>query len=293
MKKRPAILMALLCLAPALIILFTFQIYPAIKIFFMSTYTEYNYMKHIVYKVGGDNFVTLFSDPKFLLALKNTIILALCVVPLSILLALFFSLLLAEKSPLKDFIRSIYFLPFVTSTIAISAVWRWIFHSKAGLLNYFLGFFGVQPIQWLTNPKWAMVSLIILSVWKSLGYNILIFVVGLRNIDERYYLAARLDGASRFQIIRRITLPLLSPSIFFVSITSLISSFKVFQEVYSLFAKSAGPLDSCLTVVYYIYDSLTNQYLYGLSAAASVVLFLIILLVTILQLRIGKKRVNY
>lgn len=293
LKKKSQAPLALLCLLPALIILTVFQIYPSLKVFIMSSYTKFNYLRHEVHEYGIGNFVTLFRDPNFVKALRNTLLLVLTVVPVSILFSLLIALSLAQNTRIRNLVRGIYFLPFVTSTVAVSAVWRWIFHSKYGLLNYFLGLFGGRPIKWLSDPRWSFIALAILCVWKSLGYNILILVTGLRNIDEKYIQAARVDGASAFAIKRSIILPLLTPSLFLVSVTSLISSFKTFQEVYALFHKTPGPLKSCLTMVYYIYDNISNKYLFGLASAASVVLFLIVLGVTVLQLRVGKRFVHY
>lgn len=292
-KEINNILKGLFYLFPSLIIIGTFQIYPSIKVFLLSTYTEYNYMKHIVLNKGIDNFINIFNDPNFIISIKNTLILVVCIVPLSIIVSLFLSLLMYKKTKFRDFIRSIYFLPFITSTVAISVVWRWIFNSKTGILNYLLSLFNIKPINWLTDPQWAMVALVILSVWKTMGYNILILVTGLRSIDEKYYQAARVDGATERIIVRTITIPLLSPSLLFVSITSMIGAFKVFQEVYALFNKTPGPLKSCLTMVYYIYDKLINHYSYGMAAAASVVLFIIILIITFLQWIIMKRKVFY
>ncbi|ABR47910.1 binding-protein-dependent transport systems inner membrane component [Alkaliphilus metalliredigens QYMF] len=283
----------ILYLLPAMVILGVFQIYPIIKVFLMSFYTQYNYFQHIVFEYGVGNYIQLATDPKFILALKNTSIFVFGVVPTSMILALFFAALLNSKVRLKKFFRNIYFLPFVTSTVAISMVWRWIFHSKHGILNYGLGFLGIDLIPWLIDPDWSMVSLIILSVWKTLGYNILILLTGLQNIDEQYYMASKIDGANSWKRFTRVTIPLLSPTLFFVSITSLIGSFKVFSEVYALFEKRPGPLNSALTMVYYIYDKMTNQFSYGVAAAASVVLFIIILTITMIQFLIGKRFVHY
>ncbi|MGF7060683.1 carbohydrate ABC transporter permease [Brassicibacter mesophilus] len=280
-------------LAPALLVLSIFHIYPIAKALAMSFYTRYNYFKHIVFEYGFDNYISLFNDDNFILAMKNTFIFVIGVVPISIMLSTLIALLLNSNIHFKSFFRSIYFLPFVTSTVAISSVWRWIFHSQYGILNYFLGIFGIEPIKWLIDPKWAMVSLIILSVWKTLGYNILIILTGLQNIDTQYYGAAKVDAANTWNRFIYITLPLLSPTIFFVTITSLIGAFKVFSEVYALFNKMPGPVNSCLTMVYYIYDKLANQFSYGIASTASVVLFAIILVVTLIQLYIGKKMVHY
>lgn len=296
MKKSKEIknfLKGMLYLAPTFIILGIFQIYPIIKALAMSFYTKYNYFKHIVFEYGLDNYISIFKDDNFILAMKNTFIFVLGVVPLSIIIATFLAMILNSNILFKRFFNSVLFLPFVTSTVAVSAVWRWIFHSEYGILNHFLGLFGVDPIKWLIDPKWAMVSLIILSIWKTLGYNILIILTGLQNIDNQYYNAAKIDSANSWNRFIHITLPLLSPTIFFVMITSLIGAFKVFSEVYALFHKMPGPVNSCLTMVYYIYDKLANQFSYGIASAASVVLFAIILVITIVQLYIGRKMVHY
>ncbi|MDY0235293.1 MAG: sugar ABC transporter permease [Gudongella sp.] len=286
-------LIGMIYLLPALVILVTFQIYPIFKALLMSFYTKYNYFKHIVFEYGFDNYINLFKDEKFILALQNTFIFVIGVVPASIIISIFIATLLNSKIQFKNLFRNIYFLPFVTSTTAIAMVWRWIYHSQYGLLNYFLSLIGIDPIQWLIDPNWSMIALIILSIWKTLGYNILIILTGLQNVDEQYNNAAKIDGAKAWKRFTRITFPLISPTIFFVSITSLIGSFKVFGEVYILFDKMPGPLNSCLTMVYYIYDKLAVKYSYGMASAASVVLFLIILAITLIQFIISKKWVHY
>ncbi|MBE3594764.1 MAG: sugar ABC transporter permease [Candidatus Carbobacillus altaicus] len=292
-KSLATTLKALLYLAPALIILVVFNIYPIITSFLMSLYTDYDYYHDIVYRYGFDNFLFLLQDEDFHLALRNTFIFVLGVVPASITLSLFIALLLNTNIKLRGFFRTIYFIPFVTSVVAISIVWRWIFHTEYGLLNYFLSWFGVSPIKWLTDPKWAMPSLIILAIWKGLGYNIVIFLAGLQNIPEHYYLAARIDRASRWQRFWNITWPLLSPTTFFVSIISVIGSFKVFDEIYALFDGRPGPVRSALTVVYYIFEKFYREQEYAVASAAAYVLFLIVFILTLLQLYIGKKRVHY
>ncbi len=279
----------ILYLLPAIVILGMFNFYPTIKVFLMSTYTSYNYFKHEVFEYGIGNYITLYNDPDFLLAIKNTWTFVLVMVPISIGIALLISVAIMKNKKINSFIQSVYFLPFVTSTVAVSAVWRWMFHSKYGLFNYFLQLLGIDPIAWLTDPDYAMTALIILCIWKTLGYNILILLTGLRNISKDYYNAAKVDGAGPFQTFFHITLPLLTPTIFFVTMTSLIGAFKVFSEVYSLFHKSPGPVNSCLTMVYFIYDRLVNQHSYGLAAAGSVVLFLMILGITLIQFWVNKK----
>lgn len=283
MKKSYSFLKAVLYILPACIILFIFTLYPAVKVFLMSFYTKYNYFRHQVYEYGFGNFTALFNDPVFITAILNTIKFVLLTVPLAIILPLVISTLLVKNNKIHTLIRNVYFLPFITSTVAVAVVFRWMFHSRYGLINYFLSFFGIEPIAWLTDPKYAMSALVILCVWKTLGYNILIILTGLRNIPQSYYDAAKIDGASNIKIFFKITVPLLLPTLFFVVTTSLIGAFKVFSEVYALFHRSAGPVNSCMTMVYYIYDKLVNQFSYGIAAAASLILFLIILTFTALS----------
>lgn len=286
-------LKAYLYLAPMLVILLTFNIYPIFKSLAMSFYTEYNFFQDIVNEYGLGNFHELFVDPNFHTALKNTFIFVLGVVPVSIALSLFIAILLNRIKTLSAFFRTIYFLPFVTSTVAISLVWNWIYHTRFGLMNYFLSWFGINPIEWLTSPDYAMLGLIIMSVWKGLGFNIILFLVGLNNIDESYYAAAKVDGANKRRQFWNITLPLLSPTTFLVSVMGIINNFKVFDEVYAMFQGRPGPGNSALTVVYYIYEKFYTEFNYGLAAAAGVVLFLIILLVTVAQLAYNRKFVHY
>ncbi|TYR73441.1 sugar ABC transporter permease [Rossellomorea vietnamensis] len=288
-----ATLKALLYLLPALLILGVFNIYPIIKSFLMSFYTDYDYFKDIVNEYGLDNFTYIFSDPEFWQSMKNTIIFVLGVVPLSIIISLGIAILLNSNIKFKGLFRTIYFIPFVTSVVAVSIVWRWIFHTNYGILNFFLGWFGISPIEWLTDPTWAMPALIILSIWKGLGYNIVIFLAGLQTINQQYYLAARIDGASPWNRFLAITVPLLSPTTFFISIVSIINSFKVFDEVFALFDGKPGPAYSAQTVVYYIFEKFYNEWEFGIASAAAYVLFLVIFIFTLVQLYIGKRKVTY
>ncbi|MBO0575914.1 sugar ABC transporter permease [Clostridium botulinum] len=292
-KNLKSFVKGIMYIAPAFVLLLIFNIYPIIKSFDMSFYTRYNYYKDIVYARGLHNFYYIFSDKEFLIAMKNTFIYVLYAMPISIILSLIIAILLNLNIKFRGFFRTVYFIPFITSTVAISMVWRWMYHADHGIINYLLRIIGLSPVKWLSDPKWAMPSLIILSVWKSLGYNIVIFLAGLQNIDEQYNLAAKLDGANKWGRIKNITVPLLSPTIFFVCIMTLISSFKVFGEIFALFDKQPGPLNTCLTMVYYIYNKFYNQYQYGIASAAVFVLFIIISLFNFIQFYIGKKKVEY
>ncbi|MCI3922811.1 sugar ABC transporter permease [Paenibacillus sp. TRM 82003] len=296
MQQKPTPLStakALLYLLPALVLIVAFNVYPIVTSLAMSFYTDYDYFKGIVYEYGFDNFVYLWNDPKFWVSIRNTFIFVLGVVPLSMAISMAVALLLNMNLKLRGLFRTIYFLPFVTSVVAVSTVWRWIYHTEYGVMNYALGAFGVDPIKWLTDPAWAMPSLILMCVWKGLGYNIIIFLAGLQNIDKQYYLAARVDGAPMWERFKHVTVPLLSPTTFFITIISVINSFKVFDEIYALFGNKPGPVDSALTVVYYIFEKFYAEWDFGVASAAAYVLFVVIFLFTIIQLYVGKKNVHY
>ncbi|KAB8129535.1 sugar ABC transporter permease [Gracilibacillus oryzae] len=286
-------LRAFLYLLPALLILIVFNIYPIIKSFLMSLYTDYDFYNDVVYEYGLSNFSDIFQDPNFIKAIVNTTVFVIGVVPVSIVLSLAIAIMLNSKIKALSFFRTIYFLPFVTSVVAVAIVWGWIFHSDYGLLNYFLGFFGIDPIEWLTDPTYSMPALIILSVWKGLGFNIIIFLAGLQNINKQYYLAAQVDGASAWHRFLSVTIPLLSPTMFFISIISIINAFKVFDEIFALFNGRPGPANSTLTVVYYVYQKFYEEWEFGLASAAAFVLFIIVFLFTLIQLSLGKKFVHY
>ena len=274
---------ALLYILPMLLVIGIFTIYPILKSIDMSFYTRYNIFSGVVEERGIDNFLTIFSDPKFYLALKNTSVYVLWVVPCSLVISLIIAVLLNQIPWIKGFFRTVYFLPFVTSTVAISIVWSWLYHSKYGLINFFLGFFGIEAMTWLNSPKLAMPAVIIMAIWKGLGFNILLLLVGLGNIDETYFKAAKVDGANGLQRFFRITLPLLRPTLFLLTVVGVINSFKVFDEVFALFGGRPGPAGSATTLVYYLYRKFYEQYDYGMAAATGMVLFGIVLLLTIIQ----------
>lgn len=282
-------LQALLYLAPMLIIVGTFSIYPAIKAFIMSFYLDYNLFTGEIDGLGLDNFRYIFADADFHLAMKNTFVFVAFVVPISIILSLIIAMMINKIKFLQGFFQSVYFLPLVTSTVAVSIVWSWLYHSQYGLINYGLNLLGIDSISWLGNPDYAMPAIIIMSIWKSLGLNILLFLVGLNAINDTYYKAAKIDGASSWQRFKNITVPLLGPTIFLVSINALINNFKVFDEVYALFSGQPGPGKSTLTVVYYLYEKFYEEFNYGVASAAGVFLFLVILVFTLIQMVIRQK----
>ncbi len=196
--------------------------------------------------------------------------------------ALGIALLLNHIKRLANSFRAIYFLPFVTSTVAIALVWNWIFHSNYGLLNQVLKLFGLSAINWLNDPRYSLIALIIICIWRGLGFNIILFLAGLNNIDQRYYKAASIDGASHWQKFTNVTVPLLAPMTILITVNAIIASFKVFDQVFALFHGTAGPANADLTMMYYLYQKFYVENQYAIAAASGIILFGFIAIVTVL-----------
>ncbi|WP_343338373.1 Lactose transport system permease protein LacF [Terrisporobacter petrolearius] len=283
-------LRAFFYLLPALIIIVMFQFYPIIKSFLMGFYTDFDYLTNSVYEVGIDNFVHVSEDISFHKAIINTCIYAFIATPLGIIIALIFALILNSNIKFKKLFTNVFFLPFVTSTTAVAVVFRWMLNKDFGIVNAFLDVLGMGKVSWLMDPNMTIPILVVLSIWKGLGYKIIIFLASLQNIDSRYNMAGRIDGASKFQRICHITIPILKPTILFLTTISLIESFKLFDEIYVLYGKKSGPLESGLTIVYYIFDKFYSHWEFSIASAAAFILFLIILIFTILQFIITRRK---
>ncbi len=272
-------------LAPVLIIMLVFTAYPLVRAFIMSFYEDYNAVNGTYSGINIENYRALFASSDFRTALANTTIYVLFVVPLSVIISLLIANLLNSHIKFQGLFQTLYFLPYVTSVIAIGVVWRWILHSQYGLLNGILNFFGIESIGWLTDRRYSMASLIIFAVWKSLAFNIMIFLAALQGISPDLYSAARVDSTPRWRVFFRITVPAMGPIIAYAFIMGIINAFKVYNEVYALFNGAAGPngYNSAITIVFYIYDQFYNNKKYGIAAAGSVVLFLLIMVFTMIQ----------
>ncbi|HJA89630.1 MAG TPA: sugar ABC transporter permease [Candidatus Jeotgalibaca merdavium] len=279
-------LKAWLFLLPALAVIMLFSIYPLFRSFFMSfqkgTLVNPQY-------AGLENYQRVLTDPVFYRALGNTGLFAFTVVPIGLLLSLIVAWIIFEKVKHKSFFETIFFLPYVTSTIAIGIVFRYFFNGSYGIVNYVLGLFGIPGLNWLDDVSLSMPTLIIFGVWTSLAFNIIILLAGLRNIDEEHYKIAKMFGADNWEIFRRITFPQLVPTITFLLTVNLISSFKVYTQVYALFNGQPGIAKSATTAVFYIYDKFHIAGRPGLAMAATVILFLLILLVTFIQNQLLKR----
>lgn len=242
--------------------------------------------------VGFQNYSKLLGNDLFFKTFINTAYYTLLSVPLGLIVSLSLALALNTNIRFRNVYRLIFFLPVLTMPVAIAIVWRWIYHPEFGLLNQFLGVFGIAPIRWLNDAKWAMPALVLMSIWMSSGYGMIIFLAGLQNIPREYYEAAQVDGASTWARFRFITLPLLTPTIFFNLVTSIIGSFQVFDIVYTMTPRG-GPLNTTRTLVYAIYDDGFHSFRMGTAASEAWILFLIILVLTIINLRAQKYWVHY
>ncbi|MBN1858884.1 sugar ABC transporter permease [Candidatus Bipolaricaulota bacterium] len=284
---------AYIYLLPALIILGIFTFYPFFSTFRLSLY-RVSFTNFPGTYVGLDHFRYIFGDRYFWRALWNTLIIVGTSVPITLLLALVVANLLNKSLRFRTFARTSFFLSYITPMVAVIMVWQLMYNESFGLINYLIGLIGVDRIAWLNSPQYALPAVIILSIWRYVGYQAIILLAGMQGIDQMYYEAAKIDGASGFQVWRKITVPLLTPQIFFLLIISMIGSFKMFTEVYVLFTGTSGPLKSAETLVYYIMRQgffFTPHY--GRAAAASIVLFAIIFIVTLFQMQVAKKRVHY
>jgi multiple sugar transport system permease protein len=279
-------------LMPAFSAIFVFFFLPVLGAFCMS-FTDLDiYALGDLSKVrfiGFSNYSRLFEDPLFWKSLKNTFYFVLVAGPLSICVSLSAALLLNSKLVrFKGMFRLTYFMPVVTTLVAVAIVWRFIYHPKFGILNYLLSFTGLNPIDWLGDPNWAMPAIILMSIWKSFGYNMIIFIAGLQNIPVYLYEAAVIEGADRWQQFKSITLPMLAPTTIFVSIITMIGFFQLFAEPYIM--TQGGPLNKTLSIVLYMYQEGFRWWNMGYSAAIAFVLFFIILLGTLIQFKIKQIR---
>jgi multiple sugar transport system permease protein len=237
--------------------------------------------------VGLGNYAQVLSNPMFWKALGNTFYFVLVGGPLSVAASLAAAMLVSSRlTRFQAVFRSIYFLPVVTTLVAVAIVWRYLYHPQYGLLNWVLGGLGLPAVDWLGDPRWAMPAIILLAVWKNFGYNMLIFVAGLQAIPDELYEAAHLDGAGWWQRFRWITLPGLAPTFLFVGVMTMLGSFQIFAEPYVM--TQGGPLKSTTTVVLLMYEEGFRWWRMGLAAAIAFILFVIMLIGTLLQLRLRK-----
>lgn len=283
--KTKRYLFCYLALLPVVALFIWLRVIPAASTINLS-FHNWNLIRPNKPFIGLTNFINLFNDRLFLMSLKNTVIFAFATVIFGMLLAMPLALALNRPKKLSGFYQSVYFLPVITPMVPIAVIFKWIYDPGYGLLNYFLSFFGVDPIGWLMYPSLALASIIVMCIWKNLGYHMLMLLVGLKNISVQYYEAAAIDGANKWQIFWRITLPLLKPILLYVFITTSIEGFNIFTPVYVMTTGSQGaPGNAVRTLVYNIYEEGFRYFKMGYASAQAVVLLLLVLAVTMLQFR--------
>ena len=278
--------------APALIVIGVFFVLPVLAALIVS-FTDFD-----IYSladignlrfIGLRNYVRLLETPLFWHALGNTLYFVVVGVPLSIGASLAAALLLnSPQARATSFFRTALFTPVVTTLVAVAVIWRYLLSTRYGLINYALGRLGIAPVDWLGDPHWAMSAIILFAVWKSFGYNMVILLAGLQSIPQELYEAARIDGASRVQQFRYITLPSLAPILLMVSILTIAGHFQLFAEPYVM--TQGGPLQSTVSVLYFMYEEGFKWWNLGSASAVAFVLFLFIFAVTVVQLRLAPPR---
>ncbi len=286
-------LQALAFMSPFLFGMIIFWVYPFINVMMISLKEGYSILTSNFNAYGFGNYQMIFNDVHFVSGLMNTGKYVLFVVPISTLIALLIATLLNNKIKFQGFFQTCYFLPLVTSVTAIGLVWRWIYNFDYGLLNYLLSLFGVGAINWLNNPNYNLVALVIYGVWAQLPYTIILLLAGLQNINPQYYTAAKADGAKTTFIFFRITVPLLAPTLGLTIIVNTIFSSQVFTELFPLFNGKPGAAYSLYTVVYYLYEKFYVKWDLGPAAASAMILFAIILIFTIIQMIIQRRWKHY
>lgn len=271
-------------LVPTLVFFLVFQYYPILKSFVIS-FADYGLLRRDTPFVGFDNYLRQFQDPLFISALWNTLIFVAIVVAIGVALALLFAVLVENSGRWAGFYRTCYFIPVVTSLMATAMIWRWLYASN-GLFNFILTYFGMEPQGWLLSESLALPSLMALTIWKNLGFDLILFSAALQAIPGDLYEASSIDGAGPRQNFFHITLPMLRPIVVLVGITAVIRSFQVFTVVLAM--TQGGPVNASRTIVYHVYEQGIQYDEMGYASAAAVILLMLIGVVTFFQLRMDR-----
>ncbi|MDF2473872.1 MAG: sugar transporter permease [Lachnospiraceae bacterium] len=291
-KKRNEYLWGYAMIAPVTLGLIAFYFYPFFQVIFDSFYKIGSFDRRLGF-VGIDNYTKMLADKEMWQTLMNTFQYVIIIVPLTVVFSMLIAVLLNKKVKGLSIFRVIYFLPAITMAAAISMVWRWIFNGDYGILNGLIGTFGLDPVQWLNSKQTALFCICCVAIWSNTGYYMIILLAGIQGISRGYYEAAEIDGATGFQKFKKITLPLLSPTLFYVVIMIIISTFQTFDGIYLMISTKSNAIKHTQSVVMYFYRTAFEHSNKGYASAIAVMLFLIIMGITIFQMKMQKKWVNY
>jgi multiple sugar transport system permease protein len=289
-RNLKALLIGAAFLSPTLVVFSVFVIFPVVFSFFLS-FHKWNMFGTGTEFVGFDNYRAILTNPEFWSVLRNTAFYTFGTVPLNMVVALAAAFVLNKEIIGRRILRTCFFIPVIMSPVAAAVIWRWVYEPNFGLLNYGLSLIGIPGVNWLNDPTAAMFALIGMGVWKSFGVNMVLFAAGLQGIPEQYYEAAQIDGAGPWRQFWNITVPLLSPTTFFILVMSVIGSFQVFDTVYVL--TSGGPLGSTKVLVFYLYEYAFKYFEMGYASAVAYLLFALVFVLTLVQVKYMKGGAHY
>lgn len=279
-------------IAPTMIGLIVLNIIPIFQTLYLSFFKSGAFGKGNIF-VGFDNYATMFHDPQVWYAVRNTLVYTCIVVPVTIVIALLLAAALNGKIKGKGIYRTIYFIPMVAAPAAVTMVWKWLYNNQYGLINHFLNSMGLDSVNWIDDPNVAMISIAVIGIWSNIGYSMVLLLAGLQEIPRDYYEASNIDGASPVKQFFSITVPLLSPTLFFVLVTSIITAMQMFDVVYMMLDVTSPSYDSTVTLVYLFYNNSFKYSNKGYGSAIVMLLLAIIMVITVIQQKLQKKWVNY
>ncbi len=279
-------------IAPTTIGLIVLNIIPIFQTAYLSFFKSGDFGRNHIF-VGLDNYVRMFQDPQVWQAVVNTLVYTLLVVPVSIAFAMLIAVLLNRPIRGRSLYRTIYFIPMIAAPAAVTMVWRWLYNSNFGLINYLLSLLGIPPVNWTTDPKIAIVSIAIIGIWSIVGYNMVLLLAGLQEIPRDFYEASEIDGAGKVKQFFTVTLPLVTPTLFFVMVTTIIQSMQVFDVIYMMIDITNPAYEKTVSLVYLFYNNSFKYSDKGYGSAIVMLLLAIIMIITVIQIKVQKKWVNY
>lgn len=277
---------------PTILGLIVLNIIPIFQTFYLSFFKSGAFGKGNVF-VGLDNYRKMFQDEQVWRAVGNTLSYTCIVVPVTIVIALLLAVVLNGRIKGKGIYRTIYFIPMVAAPAAVTMVWKWLYNYHYGLINHFLAKLGLPEVNWIDNPNVALISVAVIGIWSTVGYSMVLLLAGLQEIPRDYYEASNIDGASKVRQFFQITLPLVSPTLFFVLVTSIITAMQVFDVIYMMIDVTNPSYDRTVSLVYLFYNNSFKYSNKGYGSAIVMLLLVIIMIITVIQTRLQKKWVNY